>query len=173
MLISFDPEKDELTRSQRGLSLALGAEIIGNAVLTVLDDRRDYGEDRFVSFGYVGERLHVRVFTLRDTTHHIISVRKGMKGIARLADNFDIDDNPEWTDRNTRVLDEAAKLKRSHARLEMTQADFAALLGIPLATQQNWEQRRTGPDPIATTLIDLVFDDPKDMRLRLMRRNAA
>ena len=47
------------------------------------------------------------------------------------------------------------------------------LLGIPVATLQNWEQRRTVPDAVATTLIDLIFDDPKDMRIRMMRRNAA
>lgn len=76
MKISFDPKKDELTRQTRGVSLALGAEIISNASFTIYDDRRDYGEDRFVAFGYVGERLFVCVFTIRDITYHIISVRK-------------------------------------------------------------------------------------------------
>lgn len=76
MKISFDPAKDEKTKRERGFSLALGAEIIRNRVHTVLDDRRDYGEDRFISFGYVGERLFVCVFTMRDTTFHMISVRK-------------------------------------------------------------------------------------------------
>jgi len=71
MKISFDPAKDEKTKRERGFSLALGAEIIRNRVHTVLDDRRDYGEDRFISFGYVGERLFVCVFTF-----HMISVRK-------------------------------------------------------------------------------------------------
>ena len=69
MKISFDPKKDEQTREKRGFSLAVGAEVISNAVATIFDDRRDYGEDRFVAFGYVGERLFVCVFT-------IISVRK-------------------------------------------------------------------------------------------------
>jgi putative transcriptional regulator len=55
----------------------------------------------------------------------------------------------------------------------MSQADFAALLGIPIATLQNWEQRRTEPDAVAKTLIDLIFDDPKELRARMMRRNAA
>ena len=76
MKISFDPGKDEKTLMERGFSLAIGAEVITNQVATFLDDRRDYGEDRFVSFGYVEGRLFVCVFTMRDTTFHIISVRK-------------------------------------------------------------------------------------------------
>lgn len=76
MKISFDPGKDEKTRSERGFSLALGKEVIRNQVFTCLDERQNYGEDRFVSFGYVEKRLYVCVFTMRDTTFHIISVRK-------------------------------------------------------------------------------------------------
>ena len=76
MKISFDPKKDEQTRAARGFSLAVGAEVIKNAVATVFDDRHDYGEDRFVTFGYVGERLFVCVFTMRDITYHIIPLRK-------------------------------------------------------------------------------------------------
>ena len=88
-------------------------------------------------------------------------------------DTFDIADNPEWTDQNTRPVDASGKLKLSRALLELSQGDFAALLCIPVATLQNWEQRRTIPDAVATTLIDLIFDDPEDMRIRMMRRNAA
>lgn len=90
-----------------------------------------------------------------------------------MGDDFDIDDNPEWTEENTRPLDASAKLKLARARLGMSQADFAALLGIPAATLQNWEQRRTEPDAVAKTLIDLIFDDPEELRARMMRRNAA
>lgn len=76
MKISFDPAEDEWTRAERGFSLALGAEVIRNKVATFLDDRHDYGEDRFVTFGHVEARLYVCVFTMRDTVFHIISLRK-------------------------------------------------------------------------------------------------
>ncbi|WP_163268798.1 helix-turn-helix domain-containing protein [Chelativorans alearense] len=85
----------------------------------------------------------------------------------------DWDDNPEWDESNTRPLDAPAKLNFVRALLGMNQADFAALLGIPLATLRNWEQRRTEPDATAKTLIDLIFADPQGMRERLERRNAA
>lgn len=90
-----------------------------------------------------------------------------------MADDFDIDDNPEWDETNSRPADAAAKLQTARVMLMMKQADFAALLGIPVSTLQNWEQRRTEPDAIAKTLIDLIFDDPEGMRDRLSRRRAA
>lgn len=34
-------------------------------------------------------------------------------------------------------------------------------------------RRRTEPDAVARTLIDLIHDDPQEMRSRLLRRNAA
>ncbi len=82
-------------------------------------------------------------------------------------------DNPDWTVTPTRALEAAEKGKIARLRLELSQSDFAALLGIPVATLRNWEQRRTEPDPIARTLIDLVFDDPEGMRQRLLKRKAA
>lgn len=90
-----------------------------------------------------------------------------------MANDFDFDDNPEWDDSNSRLPDAAVKLKAARSALLMSQGDFASLLGIPLATLQNWEQRRTEPDAVATTLIDLISDDPKGMRTRMERRNAA
>lgn len=90
-----------------------------------------------------------------------------------MVDDFDIDDNPEWTEDNTRPLDLPAKLVFVRVLLEMNQADFAGLLGIPVATLRNWEQRRTEPDAIARTLIELVYEDPHGMRDRLARRSAA
>jgi len=76
MKISFDPVKDEKTRKERGFSLEIGVEVIRHQVATRLDDRRDYGEDRLISFGYVDQRLLVCVYTVRGDTLRIISVRK-------------------------------------------------------------------------------------------------
>jgi putative transcriptional regulator len=90
-----------------------------------------------------------------------------------MAEEPDFVENPEWDESNTRAPDAAAKLKAARAALLMSQSDFAKLLGIPLATLQNWEQRRTQPDAVANTLIDLIVDDPKEMRARMERRSAA
>lgn len=90
-----------------------------------------------------------------------------------MADDFDVEDNPEWDDTNSRPADAVAKLLASRAAMMMPQRDFAALLGVSVATLRNWEQRRTEPDAIARTLIDLVHEDPAGMRERLLRRSAA
>ncbi len=90
-----------------------------------------------------------------------------------MADDFDIADNQEWDDANSRPVDTVGKLKTVRAMLMLSQADLARLLGVPVATIQNWEQRRTEPEAMARRLIDLIFDDPHGMRERLQRLKAA
>lgn len=45
--------------------------------------------------------------------------------------------------------------------LDMTQREFAAALGVPLATLRNWEQGRTPPDPAARALLRIVAREPR------------
>lgn len=40
------------------------------------DTRFDYGEMRKVAYGFIGDRLHVLVFTPRGEDVHVISIRK-------------------------------------------------------------------------------------------------
>jgi uncharacterized protein len=79
MKITFDPAKDEWTRRERGFSLSLGLTVIRNQVASQFDRRQDYGEDRIISYGYAGDRLHVCVYTVRGDELRIISVRKANK----------------------------------------------------------------------------------------------
>ena len=74
--IIFDPDKDASKRAKHRLPLDVTAMVIENAVETFRDTRFDYGEDRFVTFGYVEHRLHVAVWTERDGEIRAISVRK-------------------------------------------------------------------------------------------------
>jgi uncharacterized DUF497 family protein len=76
MKISFDPAKNERNIAERGLSFDLAAEFEWADALIIQDDRRDYGEPRFQALGYIGERLHVLVFTPRGQALHVISLRK-------------------------------------------------------------------------------------------------
>lgn len=41
-------------------------------------------------------------------------------------------------------------------RLDLSQADFARAIHVPLKTVQNWEQGRTLPDPAARSLLTIV-----------------
>ena len=76
MLIEFDAAKHASTLSARGLDMARAGEVFAGATLTVEDDRRDYGEDRFITIGFLDGAMVVLVWTPRDGAQRIISMRK-------------------------------------------------------------------------------------------------
>ncbi|MCY4600073.1 MAG: BrnT family toxin [Acidobacteria bacterium] len=76
MLIAFDAAKREATLAGRGLDMARAGEVPSGATLSVEDDRQDYGEERFITIGFLDEAMFVLVWTPRDGTHRIISMRK-------------------------------------------------------------------------------------------------
>ena len=75
MDISFDPAKRTATLALRGLDLADAGEVSAGRTVTVLDERRDYGEDRYISAGHLGGRCVVLVWTPRGTSRRVISMR--------------------------------------------------------------------------------------------------
>ena len=59
--IEFDPIKNEKNIRERELSFERVQEFdFGTATVTI-DDRRDYGETRYIAAGYLDERLHFYV----------------------------------------------------------------------------------------------------------------
>ena len=44
---------------------------------------------------------------------------------------------------------------------QISQSQFARLIGVNLRTLQNWEQRRTRPTGSARALLKIVASDPK------------
>ncbi len=50
-----------------------------DTALETLDDRFDYGEERWVVLGFIGDRLCVMVYTFRPPKIRIISLRKANK----------------------------------------------------------------------------------------------
>jgi uncharacterized DUF497 family protein len=50
-----------------------------NTAQIIVDDREDYGELRMKALGFIGERLHVLVFTERGDKIRVISLRKANK----------------------------------------------------------------------------------------------
>ena len=75
MDISFDPAKRAATLEHRGLDFADAGQVFMGDFVTVQDVRRDYGEDRFVTAGYLNGRCVVLVWTPRNGTRRIISMR--------------------------------------------------------------------------------------------------
>jgi uncharacterized DUF497 family protein len=75
MEITFDPAKRDLTLKHRGLDFARAGEVYAGQTATVVDERFDYGETRFICAGHLDGRLIVTVWTQRGDARHIISMR--------------------------------------------------------------------------------------------------
>ena len=76
MSIEFDPAKRSTILDARGLDMARADEVFAGPTLTVEDDRKDYGEDRFITIGFLDGRMVVLVWTPRNNITRVISMRK-------------------------------------------------------------------------------------------------
>ena len=56
--------------------MARADDVFVDDTLTVEDDRRDYGEDRFITVGFLDGTMVVLVWTPRGEAYRIISIRK-------------------------------------------------------------------------------------------------
>jgi hypothetical protein len=76
MGFQWDQEKSATNEAKHGVSFLQAAQIFRGPILKARDNRRDYGEERFIALGeYDGVVLRV-VFTERDGDIRIISAWK-------------------------------------------------------------------------------------------------
>ena len=77
MRYSFDPAKQTSNRKKHGLDLVDAKDVIESGLTITFEDRRfDYGEERFVTLGPLGDTL-VAIVTAESEDHiRIISMRK-------------------------------------------------------------------------------------------------
>ena len=76
MKLSWDEAKRLATLEERGLDFADAEELFVESTITSEDIRHDYGEQRYISVGYIRKRLSVLVWTPKLDVRHIISMRK-------------------------------------------------------------------------------------------------
>jgi len=74
--ITYDPAKRARNLSERGLDFDDAAKVFAGLTLTLLDERQDYGEDRYQTYGLLEGRLVMVVWTPRGERRHVISMRK-------------------------------------------------------------------------------------------------
>ena len=84
MRIEFDEAKRAATLKARGLDMARAPLVFAGATLTVEDDRHDYGEVRYITIGFLDDTMVVIVWTRRNDTHRIISLRRANERERRL-----------------------------------------------------------------------------------------
>ncbi|WP_096703264.1 BrnT family toxin [Magnetospirillum sp. 15-1] len=85
----WDDDKRASNLAKHGVDFAAALAFEWNTALTAEDSRQDYGERRHVSIGFIGDRLHVLVWTEREACFRIISLRKAnAREIKRYADQI-------------------------------------------------------------------------------------
>lgn len=76
MEISFDPAKRARTLRERGLDFADAEAVFASRSITVVDDRVDYGEQRFLTYGWLNDKAVAMEWTERPDGRRIISMRR-------------------------------------------------------------------------------------------------
>jgi uncharacterized protein len=76
MDLSWDEAKRLRTLRERGLDFADCEAIFEGPTVEYVDDRRDYGEERTICIGFLREQIVQIVYTEREDSTRIISMRK-------------------------------------------------------------------------------------------------
>lgn len=76
MELSYDPQKRAKTLAERGLDFEDAVHVFAGQTIDLVDDRKDYGEVRWVTYGLLKGRMVALVWTQRQRVRHIISMRK-------------------------------------------------------------------------------------------------
>ena len=79
MRFEWDEAKRKANLRKHGLDFRDAWKIFETPMLTALDDREDYGEDRWIGLGMLNNRVVVVIFTERgEDTIRIISMMKAV-----------------------------------------------------------------------------------------------
>lgn len=76
MAITFDPTKRDETLADRGLDFASAEAVFAGRTFDVRDERRDYGEARIITVGYLAGRMVIVGWTPRGADRHVFTMRK-------------------------------------------------------------------------------------------------
>ena len=76
MEIAYDPHMRAETLGLRGIDMADAGEVFAGPHLTVEDVRFAYGEPRFITIGFLRQRMVIVAWTPRAGICRVISMRK-------------------------------------------------------------------------------------------------
>ena len=86
---TFDLAKQAVNVAKHGVFFTAAEDFEWASAQVQVDQRRSYGETRFVALGLIRQRVHVLVFNLRETSVRIISLRRAnRREVKRYADHF-------------------------------------------------------------------------------------
>ncbi len=79
MEFEWDEAKRRLNLKKHGIDFIHAEQVFEGGTITILDDRFDYGEERFVTFGLLEGRVVAIAHMETDEVIRLISVRKATK----------------------------------------------------------------------------------------------
>ncbi|MBX3570274.1 MAG: BrnT family toxin [Rhizobiaceae bacterium] len=77
MILEWDERKRGQVILERGVDVVYAAQIFEGPVLTRVDDRKDYQEERLIALGMVADECFVVVYTMRNGAFRLITAWKG------------------------------------------------------------------------------------------------
>ena len=190
MRFEWHDAKAEANLQAHGVSFDL-AKTVFNDVFAVerLDDREDYGEERFVIIGMA--KGHIMLYIACTERDHAFALFPpgGQPNVSKTIISgktpsppkpmtVDAIERAARADRDAQPLTEAdlKRMKRTpqakiiRRALELTQEEFAARYHIPLGTLRDWEQGRAEPDQPTRAYLTLIARDPDGVSRTLNRK---
>lgn len=79
IVIEVDPAKDAINRRKHGVALAAAAVLFEGLILRQPDDRFEYGEERWLAVGRIGDQVFTVCYTMRGRVYRIISLRRASR----------------------------------------------------------------------------------------------
>ncbi|MFM7352610.1 MAG: BrnT family toxin, partial [Microcystis aeruginosa] len=76
MEFEWDDQKNNINIEKHGIDFDFAKEIFSGVWISKPDNRRDYGEERLIALGLLGEFVLVAVYTLREQKIRLISTRR-------------------------------------------------------------------------------------------------
>lgn len=79
MKFTWDEAKRKINLKKHGLDFADAEVVFAGLTATIIDDRFDYEEERFITIGWLGGKIVVIAHTEHSDKIRIISMRKATK----------------------------------------------------------------------------------------------
>jgi uncharacterized DUF497 family protein len=87
-MFEWDEQKAERNQAKHSVSFEFATRAFDDENrVTVIDNRRDYGETRYITLAKIDNRLYVVAFSLRSSIIRLISARKANNKEAKRYEN--------------------------------------------------------------------------------------
>jgi hypothetical protein len=88
-MFEWDEQKAERNQAKHSVSFQFATRAFDDENrVTVIDNRRDYGETRYITLAKIENRLYIVAFTLRSSIIRLISARKANNKEVKRYENY-------------------------------------------------------------------------------------